>query len=62
MRVPEEVLAKYYGCGSPLPAGIAGLRVLDLGKLGWVMAGVGIDNGHVGGGVRTKRGARSWRR
>ena len=31
-RVPDEVKAKYYGCGSPLPAGIDGLRVLDLGS------------------------------
>ncbi|GAQ93433.1 hypothetical protein KFL_015250010 [Klebsormidium nitens] len=29
-NVPDEVVAKYYGCGSPLPA--AGLRVLDLGS------------------------------
>lgn len=25
-RVPDEVVAKYYGCGSPLPQGIEGLR------------------------------------
>ena len=30
--VPDEIKAKYYGCGSPLPAGIEGLRVLDLGS------------------------------
>ncbi len=30
--VPAEVTSKYYGCGSPLPRGIAGLRVLDLGS------------------------------
>ena len=29
--VPAEVLDKFYGCGAPLPLGIAGLRVLDLG-------------------------------
>jgi arsenite methyltransferase len=29
--VPDEVKAKYYGCGSPFPFGIQGLRVLDLG-------------------------------
>ena len=29
--VPAEVLQKFYGCGAPLPLGIAGLRVLDLG-------------------------------
>lgn len=31
-RVPDEVVSKYYGCGSPLPLGIDGLRVLDLGS------------------------------
>mmetsp|Transcript_13925 Transcript_13925/g.44162 ORF Transcript_13925/g.44162 Transcript_13925/m.44162 type:complete len:418 (-) Transcript_13925:215-1468(-) len=31
-KVPEEVKAKYYGCGSPFPFGIDGLRVLDLGS------------------------------
>jgi SAM-dependent methyltransferase len=30
--VPDEVKAKYYGCGSPTPVGIEGLRVLDLGS------------------------------
>ncbi|KAK9825681.1 hypothetical protein WJX81_003184 [Elliptochloris bilobata] len=30
-RVPAEVLDKFYGCGAPVPLGIAGLRVLDLG-------------------------------
>ena len=25
-KVPDEVLSKYYGCGSPLPMGIEGLR------------------------------------
>lgn len=30
--VPAEVLEKFYGCGSPLPAGINGLRLLDLGS------------------------------
>jgi hypothetical protein len=25
-KVPEEVKAKYYGCGSPFPLGIDGLR------------------------------------
>ena len=29
-KVPSEVIAKYYGCGSPLPQGIEGLHVLDL--------------------------------
>jgi arsenite methyltransferase len=30
-QVPDEIKAKYYGCGSPFPRGIKGLRVLDLG-------------------------------
>jgi hypothetical protein len=25
-KVPDEVKAKYYGCGSPFPLGIDGLR------------------------------------
>ncbi|MCB0337424.1 MAG: methyltransferase domain-containing protein, partial [Bdellovibrionales bacterium] len=29
--VHDEVQEKFYGCGSPLPLGISGLRVLDLG-------------------------------
>ena len=31
-KVPDEVLEKYYGCGSPLPFGLEGLTVLDLGS------------------------------
>eukprot|EP00483_Globobulimina_turgida_P005992 UN06002 len=31
-KVPAEVSEKYYGCGSPLPFGISGLTVLDLGS------------------------------
>jgi arsenite methyltransferase len=33
-RVPDEVVSKYYGCGSPFPEGLtgSGLRVLDLGS------------------------------
>ncbi|DBA99884.1 TPA: hypothetical protein ACH3X1_013770 [Trebouxia sp. C0004] len=31
-KVPEEVMDKFYGCGAPLPLGIDGLRVLDLGS------------------------------
>ena len=30
--IPDEVKSKYYGCGSPLPMGIEGMRVLDLGS------------------------------
>lgn len=29
--VPHEVTSKFYGCGVPLPLGISGLRLLDLG-------------------------------
>jgi len=31
-KVPSEVTDKYYGCGTPLPGGIEGLSVLDLGS------------------------------
>eukprot|EP00898_Chlorokybus_atmophyticus_P006822 jgi/Chlat1/7140/Chrsp57S06808 len=31
-KVPDEVVSKFYGCGSPLPYGIEGLHVLDLGS------------------------------
>lgn len=32
-KLPDEVLSKYYGCGSPLPTGgMEGLTVLDLGS------------------------------
>ena len=31
-KVPDEVKAKYYDCGSPTPLGIDGLRVLVLGS------------------------------
>eukprot|EP00761_Pharyngomonas_kirbyi_P014994 gb/GECH01015025.1/.p1 GENE.gb/GECH01015025.1/~~gb/GECH01015025.1/.p1 ORF type:complete len:366 (+),score=76.76 gb/GECH01015025.1/:1-1098(+) len=30
--VPEEIKNKYYGCGTPIPFGIEGLNVLDLGS------------------------------
>jgi SAM-dependent methyltransferase len=30
-RVPSEIKDRYYGCGSPWPAGLDGRRVLDLG-------------------------------
>ena len=30
--LPKEVVEKFYGCGAPLPLGIKGLRVLDLGS------------------------------
>lgn len=31
-KVPKEVDEKFYGCGAPLPLGIDGLTVLDLGS------------------------------
>lgn len=31
-NIPEEVLSRFYGCGAPVPLGIQGLRVLDLGS------------------------------
>jgi arsenite methyltransferase len=31
-NIPVEVREKFYGCGAPLPLGIEGLRVLDLGS------------------------------
>eukprot|EP01083_Nonionella_stella_P213829 770878_1 len=31
-KIPNEINEKYYGCGSPLPFGINGLTVLDLGS------------------------------
>ena len=31
-KVPAEVMDKFYGCGAPLPLGIDGLNVLDLGS------------------------------
>ena len=30
--IPSEVMEKFYGCGAPLPQGIDGLTVLDLGS------------------------------
>ena len=30
--VPQEVKDKFYGCGAPLPLGIEGKKVLDLGS------------------------------
>lgn len=31
-QIPREIMEKFYGCGAPLPLGIDGLRVLDLGS------------------------------
>lgn len=30
--IPDEIMTKFYGCGAPLPLGIQGLDVLDLGS------------------------------
>jgi len=30
-QIDDEVLARFYGCGSPIPPGLAGCTVLDLG-------------------------------
>ena len=34
-RIPSPVTDKFYGCGAPLPLGMEGLRVLDLGWCVW---------------------------
>jgi len=31
-HVPNEILERFYGCGNPVPTGIRGLHVLDLGS------------------------------
>lgn len=31
-KIPDAVISKFYGCGAPLPLGIDGMRVLDLGR------------------------------
>lgn len=31
-KVPQEIKNKYYGCGTPIPMGIEGLDVIDLGS------------------------------
>lgn len=35
--LPEEISAKFYGCGSPIPAGLEGKTIVDLG------CGTGVD-------------------
>lgn len=30
-RIAPEIVARFYGCGAPIPAAVAGCRVLDLG-------------------------------
>ncbi len=52
-EVPDEVVRKYYGCGSPFPVDIRGLRVLDLGSGSgrdcYVCAGLVGEDGFVTG-------------
>ncbi|CAD7703979.1 unnamed protein product [Ostreobium quekettii] len=52
-EVPAEILAKFYGCGAPLPLGIEGKRVLDLGSGSgrdcYVAAALVGESGHVTG-------------
>eukprot|EP00455_Lapot_gusevi_P004494 TRINITY_DN1185_c0_g3_i1.p1 TRINITY_DN1185_c0_g3~~TRINITY_DN1185_c0_g3_i1.p1 ORF type:complete len:355 (-),score=83.02 TRINITY_DN1185_c0_g3_i1:67-1131(-) len=31
-KIPDPVITRFYGCGTPLPTGIQGLKVLDLGS------------------------------
>jgi len=31
-KIPDIIISKYYGCGTPIPFGIEGLNVLDLGS------------------------------
>jgi len=30
--IADEIVAKYYGCGTPIPASVDGLKILDLGS------------------------------
>jgi len=48
--IHENVLEKFYGCGSPLPEGLEGCTVLDLGS------GSGRDSfvGMAGGGAHSR--------
>ena len=39
-RVPDEVVSKYYGCGSPFPMGIQGLRRGTRGGRAGAQAGI----------------------
>lgn len=57
-KVPDDVIRKYYGCGSPFPMDIKGLRVLDLGSGSgrdcYVCAGLVGESGYVTGVDMTK--------
>jgi hypothetical protein len=64
-EVPEEVSIKFYGCGTPLPMGTTGLRVLDLGSGSgrdcYVAARLVGETGFVTGGLHAAWGcAHAW--
>jgi ubiquinone/menaquinone biosynthesis C-methylase UbiE len=50
-KVHEDVRAKFYGCGVPIPPALNGMTVLDLGsgsgRDGFMLAGLVGDNGQV---------------
>lgn len=52
-NVPDEVIARYYGCGLTIPDAVEGLRVLDLGcgagRDVYVLAQLVGERGHVTG-------------
>ncbi|MFH1483892.1 MAG: arsenosugar biosynthesis radical SAM (seleno)protein ArsS [Chloroflexota bacterium] len=57
--IPDEVRMKYYGCGSPIPPGVDGLRVLDVGcgtgRDCFVLSRLVGEEGHVYGIDMTER-------
>jgi len=50
-ELPDEVVTRFYGCGSPIPAAIEGCRVLDLGcgtgRDAFLCAGLAGEEGEV---------------
>lgn len=52
-RLEDEVVTRFYGCGSPIPPALQGARVLDLGcgsgRDAYVMACLAGPDGHVTG-------------